>query len=204
MSSLYSKLQCSVAAFAAPNESRPAIAGVLVTPDLMAATDSYSLVEVRNKDAAALIDNYPTVPGYAAVELATPIIVPAKVITALGKSIKKNAKLPILSYAAFAGTKEDSATFITTDLETASPSISRIIPGDFPKYDQLIPTNKPLATVKINPEYLMKVCKIMAEATKSSGLPAMTLELRGETEPVVIRVSNREHDIMALLMPIRS
>lgn len=211
---MFTKRQTLVAKFAAKSEARPEIAGVYVAHDRMAATDSYTLAEVKCTEP---IDpaNFPIVPNSGtAMTMKEPMILPADFIEKLGAAIPVHAGLPVLEMAAFIGSApaeetenskaNKTANFITTNLETATVHKTRMIEGTFPKYEGLIPTNKPTASIRLNADYMLKCAKFFADFYKKTGkLPVVTLEFRDQNSPLIMRASALNHDATVLIMPIR-
>ena len=90
-------------------------------------------------------------------------------------------------------------TVVTMEVPTESEQ--------FPDADIIIKNTeeKPaLATVTVNAEYLLNICKAVKELD-GKGMRKMTIEMRTPADPVILRaVSANGNDVLALLMPIRS
>lgn len=194
--------------FAAKTEARPELAGLLVKPGRTAATNSYILAEIKTLPAHDVKpDQFPRVPGMPdARDLPDALIIPAKTADKIAKAIPKSRNLPILENAAFAGIEDGGATFMTTDLETATPIKFRPTEGKFPDYEPIIPDTKPAATIRVNASYLLEAAKLMQKFNKlegRAGLDEITLEVRDEETPLVIRAASPRHEALTLIMPIK-
>lgn len=77
----------------------------------------------------------------------------------------------------------------------------------FPDADTIIDGTKEkpaLATVTVNAEYLLNICKAVKELDPS-GLHKVTIEMRSGHDPVMLTAKTANgNDVLALLMPIRS
>lgn len=197
----------------ADTKSRPALSGVYVQADRAAATDSYTLAEVRAKapDDAAKVEAFPIMPnGLKARQAPDPFIMPAHVADTIAKSIPKPRKggtLPILDNAAYAGTDDaGTITIVTTDLETVTPVSFRPIEGPYPAYAPIIPAKKSATTIRINAEYLMRAAKMLQAFNKMEGqyLNALEINYYGPNDALTLNAYGKEHDATVLIMPIRA
>lgn len=205
---MFTKTQCLVAAFSAETSNpHPEIAAVLVTPDAMAATDSYMLAEIKRRSVPST-DNFPIIEGQKPpVPLTDPLLIPADFITSLGKSIPKDTTLPILANAAFLGIENGStAVFLTTTLENAQTHRTRLIDGKYPAYQALIPTDSPAVTITLDAFKLKACADLLSKFYKNAGgsLPTVKIEVRSPNDALVLRAGTSDHDAMLILMPIRS
>jgi DNA polymerase III sliding clamp (beta) subunit (PCNA family) len=198
-----SKTSTLVHSFAAKDKARPEITGVLLTPDgTMAATDSYSLAEIKMKSMPK-DDDFPLVAGHEQpVPLTSPVIIPAKFVASLGQSIPINAGLPILEYAALAKADENFVQFVTTDLETSQDHLTRKIDGQFPDYEKVLPKGKPVVEVTLNHEYLFQAAKLLTQFNKGRGVKMVKLSIYQPNEPVIMTSETNEHTAKVVLMPL--
>lgn len=78
----------------------------------------------------------------------------------------------------------------------------------FPDADMIIggAEEKPaLATVTLNAEYLLNICKAIKELTIKNKHHNIIIEMRSNSDPVVLKAKTEKGaDVLALLMPIRS
>jgi len=199
-----SKTSTLVHSFAAKDEARPEITGVLLTPDgTMAATDYYSLAEIKMKSMPK-DDDFPLAAGHKKpMPLSAPVILPAKFVASIGQSISPSPSLPILSFAALNGIDENFAHFVTTDLETVQDQKTRIIDGKFPDYEKIFPQGKPVVEVTLNPEYLFQAAKLLTQFNKGRGVKRVKLSIYQPNEPVIMTSETNEHTAKVVLMPLR-
>lgn len=197
-----------VRSFASTGTPRPELTGVYVQKDRVAATDAYTLAEVRVKEAEKP-EEFPIMPNLPrAKDLDTPFIMPANVAEAISKAIPKPHKsLPILSNAAYLGADANgNVTYATTDLETVKAATFRPIDGKYPEYAPIIPTKAPLASVRVSAEYLLRAAKMLQEFNKTEGrlgLNDITVEFHGNGDPMVLKAGVRKLEATILIMPIK-
>ena len=132
------------------------------------------------------------------------INMPLGVAESLRKNLPAYPRLPVLQCAVPMEKKIDGrASFVTYDLETWSPIVFNPVDGG--RYsradlDAATPKGDPVLTIGINPEYLMKICKLF----KSNGLKGVKFEFYGDGKAIKITGRNPEtgQDILTLLMPM--
>ena len=196
-----------------PNSGRQELAGVLFTKDKTVATDSFSLLEIKNTITDKALEDYPIIPDVKPMDgqLANAgVIVPQEVI----KDIKlpKNSNLPILNNCIFTGKNNpDFIDITTTDLNTAKTLKARAISGTFPDYKNLIPTLEDInangKTVIISIEILKKMATAL-DKMDGIELKAVTMSIMGEHKPVIFKAkakdaSGYDQDITGLIMPMK-
>ena len=145
-----------IAGHASQKGLRPVLNGVLFTPKVCVATDSYRLLEVELPDQEELIPELPnTMPaGSSDVSGIVPVSTVQKIKTS------KNANLPILENISLDLQEEEAegqggrAVLITTDLETLDRVEGRLVDGAFPDYEQIIPKSDPVIKVALTAQYL--------------------------------------------------
>ncbi len=76
--------------------------------------------------------------------------------------------------------------------------INATIDEQYPSYEQVIPKEKPIASVQINPAYLQDIAEAFAGIMKGKEFNGVTVEFHGETKPLVFKIDGT----LALLMPI--
>lgn len=77
-------------------------------------------------------------------------------------------------------------------------SLGETIEGNYPEYEKIIPSDKPVATATVNPKLLIK-------ALEQADGQTVELELRGDPHAPMILLSNRElgGNIKSVVMPLR-
>ena len=132
------------------------------------------------------------------------MILPADFIAKLGKSIPKIETLPILQHAALTACGNDQASFVTTDLETATDHMTRTIDGEFPEYEKLIPTGEPTARVCLSSDFILQAAKFLKDFYKDyRGLKAVDISSYENNGPLLLAAETSEHSARVLIMPIR-
>lgn len=72
---------------------------------------------------------------------------------------------------------------------------------NWPNVDAILPTNKPIASVTLNAEYLERMAKAMKDLKSRNA--RLTIELRGDGKPVLFRAkTGDDKDILGAIMPI--
>lgn len=71
-----------------------------------------------------------------------------------------------------------------------------IIKDEYPKFETVVPTDKPVATITLDAEYLGQICKAFQDGKDDH----MTIEIHAEHRPIVV---TNESGLFALLMPVR-
>lgn len=183
---------------------RPAIEGIYITPEETVATDSMMLVQVSTPKTEGMeVSDFPqdTENPFKPKDVRT--IIPAKLAKSVAKKLKPHNTLPILENAVIKNFKEEKKiTFASTDLEVWEETSGNIIEDEYPKYKQIIPTGEPKAKVIINHKYLKSVLTALARTAKDTN--EITVEIYGESQPIVLRSSNGHQETLALVMPIKA
>ena len=167
------KHQLALHKFASPSMLKPALACVLTDGITAVATDSFRLVEIK------------TIAPDADKPSKAPMMLPASIL----KQIKmgKNDSTIHLS----------PTTIQTTNATYNLPKLED--PADFPSYQQIFPTDTPLATVMVNAKYLAEICTALSALDPFAKI---TLEVHGPLKPLVIRAIGSGSEARAMLMPL--
>ncbi len=138
---LYTRHNFEVADFCDARGIRPELAGILVTPNGTAATDSYVLLEVSSPSADNAEKDFPAIPGHAVKARDDQFIFPKEAASQVLKTIPKNTNggSGILRRAAVLETDKGFAGFIAADPVHIRPTnrqgnrgkVSRV-PADLP------------------------------------------------------------------------
>lgn len=97
-----------------------------------------------------------------------------------------------------------SNNYIGAILEMPGHSLKQTPNHTCPNLETLIPVSEPLASVVLNPDYLIAVAKAAKAVSKSTGLPRLTLELRENSQPIICYAeSTGTLKLTAFIMPIR-
>ena len=160
------------------------------------ATDGRMLAQVEDKAGTMTADDFPVLEAMKnAPNGAKKALIPAAALA--GVKFPRKSTLPILSMA-LASLGETQSTFATTDLETANVQPARNIEGNFPAYEQVIPTGKNVGQVKMSVDLMVRALKVL----KDTGADAFTLELFGERNAVKMTAETSGEKILVIGMPI--
>lgn len=174
------------------------LTGVLVNDSVTVGTNAYTLLEVTKPVVSPEDLPVPKIDGLEEVAGSSEII-PAEAIKSISGKLKANKppkSLPVLSNA-----WKTATGYAVTDLTTSEQVAYQPIQGNFPDYKAIIPTDKPLLEITLNPEYLLKIAKAYKEAKTSQ----VKLSLYGELKPVkfTATIAETEQVMTALVMPIK-
>ncbi len=199
---LYTRHNFEVADFCDTRGIRPELAGILVTPDGTAATDSYVLLEVSSPSADNAEKDFPAIPGHAITARDDQFIFPKESARQVLKTIPKktDSGSGVVQRAAVLETDKGFAGFIATDHVQIRPTIAKEIEGTFPEYQQLFPTAKPKSVVSVNAKQQEKLAKFFAGLSK---LGNVTIKTYGAQDPILFEAQNEVQTARALLMPLR-
>ena len=76
--------------------------------------------------------------------------------------------------------------------------IAKVIDGDFPKYESIWPTDKPIATIKLSAKHLEQVAKAFVGLDPFDGV---TIEIRGDKYKPLVFIEEKS-GTRAMLMPM--
>ncbi len=151
--------------------------------------------------------SFPSLPVLtAAPNGATNAVVPIKdwqaAFKAIPKPPKKGGKAELAQLAVVIG--ERQTTFAATDGLSVNSSVALNVEGRFPNSDSVFESTgktSPRATVKLNAALLRELLAV-AEQFSPDDTNGVTLEIRGENDPVVVRSANTEQQFRGLIMPL--
>jgi len=173
---------------------RPVLSGIYFTDKVSVATDGYRLLEVELPNIDA--NEYP---AYERKEEFEPCIIPA---TAIAKvKTPKNVSLDILKNVHLSSTKE-RAVLSVTDLETVDRTESRVIDGNFPAYEKIMPEKDKGISVSLDAKYLKEIADYFA---KHEADGAVEIQVTGALDCVGFTgTTDAGQKIRGVLMPRRS
>lgn len=109
------------------------------------------------------------------------------------------------------GSKQDAAVLTKTGDQFAAE-----LPGgirfeaqaetaEFPNWEAVMPSGEAKATVGLDVEYLETICKALKAFAKAQGVKQVhvTLEVRGDCEPVAFGLKGNTGDMRGVLMPVK-
>jgi hypothetical protein len=200
-----------LAELAAGEARRHSLTGVRVTLSeggryRAEATDGRHLAVITGAGASA--DEYPTLPALeSAPNGGCGAIVGARGWKAAFKPVarpSKNARArPILQNVAVVVGK-DVTTLASTDLDGTHVAQPRNLDGRFPDVDFFLAdlNGKPVrASVRVNAAKLVELLKV-ALAVADDDTALVTIELRGEKDPLSVRCENKGQTFEGVLMPL--
>lgn len=199
---LYNQLNLDVAKIASTSDIKPEFASVYFTSTKTVATDSSRLLEMSTPNDADPAD-FLTV-GDAGALLTLPegvdsFMVNAKKLATI--KLPKKMSLSVLNNVAIREVGKNSVEFITNDLESMDTKSIRLTDGNFPNYEQVFPTGKPLAELTLNAELLEGLLEVMGKLNK---LHQVTIKVYEAHKPMVLEASNDNQRARGLLMPMKN
>ncbi len=193
---LYNKHNFAVAKFTGKSGVRLELKGVFFTSTKTVATDSFKLVEINAPKVNA--EDFPVVQGKSIMRGFKPFIVSAKGLRDI-KFPKRPPHLSVLENAGIKHISENTVEFITTDLESSNSVSVRRIQGEFPEYESIIPTGKPVVEVIVNAQYLVDMLQVLGALDNNR---LVKIKLYGKEKPLVIE-AGKDQKGRGLLMPIK-
>ena len=201
---LLNKHNLSIAALASKDESRYTLQAIHVNQDRTAVTDGHIAVMVTlPKD-----EGFPCVPGFTATNgSAEPFIMDAASALAVCKSIPRRTHIPILKHACVGTNSDGKLSVLVNDLETPQVFQPRVIEGNYPNIELVIPdSSKTTLTIGVDAQLLMKLAKSALEFGDDGRHDVtMKLEFIDANHAIKATVSNAEtgQDWLGVLMPKR-
>lgn len=196
---LYNEHNLKVAKIASRGGIKPVLECVLFTKDKSVATDSFRLLEVSvPKNAKA--GEFPKVQGHSVMQGVKPFLARAREVEKI--KIPKKAKLPILEHFGIKHVDNHHAEFLSVDKDGESVQITNALRVDdqFPDYEKIFPTGKPVAEVDVNAFFLSEILEIMGGMNKHDA--RITIKIYGEGKPVVVVAGNDNQSARAMIMPV--
>ena len=189
---LYNKHNLAVAKIASKSDIRPAISGVFFTDKKTVATDSFRLIEMSvPKDSKA--ENFPKDNKKSAMRGCKPFILNASYL-------QKNVKVKEDSIAISHIDDNKVEILQVVDGMVMPKYIPRITSEQFPDYEKIFPTAKPVAEVSVNATYLAEICELLG---KLNNLNSVKIKFYGEGQPVLIEGEGVNQSGRGLVMPLR-
>ena len=154
------RIHLDAVTFASKDPGRNQIMGLQVNADgSTVATNGHMLIRVpaSGLDSA----DFPAVDGAGDKPLpAGGVILPPDAVKAALKSLPKRATMPIITAAHCGMNGSDRVKVTVTDLESPNVAAIKPIGGQFPNFEQVIPTVTPEShiTIGVDPAYLGAIC----------------------------------------------
>jgi DNA polymerase III sliding clamp (beta) subunit (PCNA family) len=204
---LYSKKQLQVVKGCSPDETRPALNGVLADKNKLVATDGHKMFIVEDK--AIDSDKDWPVNGVDWQASNKPFIIPSSAINKAIKNIPKSKDTggnPILEKVAIGETPENTITLQTTDLDTTDNIKTKKVDGKFPNYERVIPTLGEVGgydkKVGLNAHYMIEALKLMINFADDKS-KMVTFHMKDENHSIVLTCENEETKTTCVVMPMR-
>lgn len=200
---LVSKHQIRVAKLASTDDTRPLLQQVKVYKEdgkiVAVATDSYILGEIIEPDNTP-IDEYPLLPGGDKYSDPEEVLVPATVLTELGKKLKAKNILPILGLGVV-----EKGKVITTDLDTATTLSFQEVEGKYPDYRKLMDgfKDKGKVTLTINPKLLVRALSMFSEDSVQVTIHVNSDGKVASLDPMLVTTDYAGVKKTAVIMPLK-
>lgn len=179
---------------------RPVLGCVYVTDMCTVATDSYSLVRV----STPVFNDGDFPPVLQGKSNAVAFLLPGDAAKKAEKNIPRKPELPILANVVSCVSEDGKTASLHSapNIESVD-TVSVAIPGGtFPAYEQILPTEKPLARILLDASRLSAMAAYF-EKHGDTDVKVM-LEFHGENSALVLKSkTDEEQDILGLIMPCR-
>ena len=173
---------------------------VHITEGFTEFTDGHVLVRITTPLVHG--DDLPDIDGKSLLESISEergFIIGAPAAQEIEKTIKPMRTLPILENTWL--TNGTNAEFMSTDLETHRPSVTRKHDGPFVDTDRVIPEGEAAVTLAWSPDLMQKTMAYL----KKIGVTKIKVEVYNATSPIKFTgtVMDTGQEITALLMPMK-
>ena len=190
---LFNKYNLTVAKMASKSEIKPALASVMFTNTKTVATDGARLLEV-SVDSELKLEQAPEVAGRKPMRGVKPFLVPASKV--------KEIKLPVKPVVAEAGVvsvlhRDDKRVELGVGMDDVITTVP--VTDEFPQYEQIFPTGKPVLELAVNGRLLAEMLEMMA---KLGSVERVNIQLYGGEKPIVLTASNGHQTARGLVMPM--
>lgn len=195
---LLSKIIQSIAKVAHTNPTREVLQSLYITKDKVVCTDGFRLLEYKLGNTSS--ENFPKRENITPCELAEgeSLLINAKELCKF--KFKPSKILPVLSNALLCNKTENFVSLLSTDSQSDNMQNFKLVKGEYPKYESIIPTQNPVASVTCDAQLLIDVLQAFVDRTSKHN--AVTISLYGENS--AIKFTNPKQDVIGLLMPIKS
>lgn len=213
---LINKKNLAVAALASSDETRPALQFIRVTKEYTEAVDGHVFARVSNPKVED--DDFPVIPGLKRTKVKKSksrktqkggfdeCLIPANQAVKLAKMIPRGGAcrtLPILEHVQLVKDGDDIKA-VVTDLD--NPTVIQIRQDKdmkYPNCDKIMPADKPVATICVNADLLIKVLKLAGTFDKDS-CKKVIIEFRKPESALVLKADNDDQTFYGLVMPQRA
>jgi len=202
---LVTKKMLNAAKIASPDETRPCLAGLRFEPEnnRVVATDGHRLIVVDRLNCED--KDFPTPEGIE-IESSESFTLPAKVCLEKAKDVKKvTAKNgPFADLCQVGKNGDGKHKLVTTIAGNQSVSESKAVDGKFPNYGQVVPDvdaeDSGYSAIGLSVNLLRGLLESM-EGNGTGGL--IKFYTKDKDHPIVIKSEEDDHNITAMLMPMR-
>ena len=195
---LFNSINLSVAKMASASNIREELASVIFMKDRTVATDSFRLLEITTPKNLN-VEDFPKVDGASAMRGFQPFMVSAKALKEI--KIPKKAKMPVMESVAIKHVDNNRVEFLTTNGESADIKNIKRTNGQFPDYEKIFPTEKPLAEVELNGMLLAELLEVMSKLDRMSKVKIKVFALN---KPIVIEAKSEIQEARGMIMPMAS
>jgi DNA polymerase III sliding clamp (beta) subunit (PCNA family) len=196
---MYNSINLEALKIASKNEVKPEIAGVLFTKDATIATDAFRLIKISTPKNGN-IEEFPA--KIKPLKEFKPFIIPADSLKAFKIAKTKNTRtIPLLENAVITEITPTTATLTSTDLDTINKKEFYTVDGEYPDWEQIMPTTEPIASFSINGEYLAELLTILTKLDPQT--KEVKVKFYGKDMPIKLDCGNEQFQTgMAIIMPI--
>jgi hypothetical protein len=195
---MYNSINLEALKIASKNNYKPEIAGVIFTKDATIATDAFRLIKISTPKNGN-IEEFPA--NIKPLQEFKPFIIPADSLKAFKIAKTKNTRtIPLLENAVITEITPTTATLTSTDLDTINKKEFYTVEGEYPNWEQIMPTTEPIASFSINGDYLAELLTILTKL--DPGQKEVKVKFYGKNMPIKLDSGNEFQTGMAIIMPI--
>lgn len=192
-----------VSAFASSDQTRYVINGIHYNREAgcVEATDGRQLIRVL----VSTDDNgeFPTVTGADKAGELPDCILPAGALTKALRNAPNGKSLPILQHVAVTPAPDGRVRLTTNDLDTEQSAMVKVVEGNYPKCEQVIPDWPATVTIALSADLLGTICSYVSKHG-ASATHAIKIELKDSDSPIRWSCTTQGgRTVTGVLMPVR-
>lgn len=144
--------------------------------------------------------DFPTIPALqSATNTAKGGIVPTEALKKAKKGLSKKNRVPVLNTIALKLNKNES-TLATTNLTDSSIVPTRMIEGQYPRWEQVIPKEKPVFEISVSSGYLRELADIVDQFTETKN-SSVHLQFTSPLKPIKVEAFKDDAHLTVVVMP---
>jgi len=195
---MFNKFNFLLSKFTAKGAGRPELGGIYFSPKETCATDSFTLVRIKNPVLKA--KDYPMIENSKPLINFKPFILPSSEAEEILKRIPKVSSIPLLENAFLVNQEKNQVEFITSDSQNVSRFKTLTIRGEYPNYKRILRKKGRQVKVSVNIKFLKRIINFLGSFNENQELK-MEIPI-DQTQPLRFYGKRDGQEAEVLLMPI--